>query len=372
MRGIYIHIPFCLRKCPYCDFYSVRLDEGLADKYIGALIRSFGAPKYKGLSADTVYIGGGTPTALSEDQITRLMGGVFEHFDIAKNAEITIEANPCTVDLGKLNAIRGTGINRISFGVQSANDRELGFLGRLHDYETAEAAILNAHRAGFDNISADIMLGLKGQDRDSLLASADRLTALPIGHISAYMLKIEPGTAFDNDKTRAEVCDDDTVSGLYLSLVERLEKRGFSQYEISNFAKAGLESRHNLKYWTGEEYVGFGPAAHSLFEGRRYYVPRDLSAYIAAPMQSEIDEEEPYNEREEYIMLALRLCQGLERARLTSLYGEDGERRIADKASLFEKSGLCRINDERIMLTPKGFLVSNSLILEFLSCVGLA
>ena len=273
MRGIYIHIPFCLRKCPYCDFYSVSYDDSLADRYIDALLRNFGANKYKGLQADTVYLGGGTPSALSIPQLERIIKGVFGSFDIANSAEVTIEANPCSVSYDKLKAMREMGFDRISFGIQSADDSELRFLGRLHDRDTALRAVNDACKAGFENISADIMLGLAGQTVSGLMNTADRLISLELSHVSAYMLKIEQGTPFDNIKIREKIADDELMSELYLSLVERLEKNGFYQYEISNFSKPGHESRHNLKYWTGEEYIGFGAAAHSLFEGQRYFVP---------------------------------------------------------------------------------------------------
>ena len=372
MRGIYIHIPFCLRKCPYCDFYSVRFDEKTAEEYTDALIRSFKLPKYKGLRADTVYFGGGTPSALPSELTGRIMQAVFECFDIDKNAEITIEANPCTVDERKLSAYREMGINRISFGVQSADDRELMSLGRLHDSETAQRAILSAHKAGFENISADIMLGVIGQDKQSLIRSADRLAELPLTHISAYMLKIEQGTPYDNDRVRATVADEDTVSDMYIELCERLEQKGFLHYEISNFARPGFESRHNLKYWTAGEYVGFGTAAHSLYMGRRYYVPKDIAAFIDAPFQQEIPEEEPHSEREEYIMLALRVSEGLDEKKLISLYGEEGTGRLMLLAKTYEKHGLCCISGSRVSLTPRGYLVSNTIIVEFLHAVGLA
>ncbi len=372
MRGIYIHIPFCLRKCPYCDFYSVRFDEHTAEEYTDALIRSFKNPKYKGLQADTVYFGGGTPSALPPRLTGRIMGALYDSFDIDKNAEITIEANPCTAAQIKLRQYREMGINRISFGVQSADDSELEGLGRIHDFERAQRAIEDAHRAGFENISADIMLGVAGQDVQSLMRTAERLTSLPITHISAYMLKIEPGTPFDNERTRAAIADEDTVSDMYIALCEKLEDKGFCHYEISNFAKAGFESRHNLKYWTAGEYAGFGTAAHSLYKGQRYYVPKDIAAFIDAPFQQEIEEEEPHSEREEYIMLALRVSEGLDEKKLISLYGEENTGRLMSLAKVYESHGLCRISGGRVSLTPRGFLVSNTIIVEFLHAVGLA
>lgn len=364
MRGIYVHIPFCLQKCPYCDFYSVRFDEGAVDAYADALVRNFKA--YSGVKADTVYFGGGTPSCLAVSTLGRIVNGLKESFDIAGNAEITIEANPCTVTPQKLRAYRDMGFDRISFGVQSADDNELRGLGRLHDADTAKRAVNAAHDAGFENISADLMIGVAGQTKDSLQRSIDTLTALPVSHISAYMLKIEPGTPFDNEHTRAAVADDELMRGMYLSLVKSLAERGFAQYEISNFAKAGFESRHNLVYWTGGEYIGFGPAAHSLYKGRRFYVPGDLEKYISSPTQPELDEDEPYSEREEYIMLALRLTSGLDTGKLISLYGLQGADRVTALARRYEKAGLCHVTPERISLTPEGFLVSNSIIVELM------
>ncbi|MBR1750979.1 MAG: radical SAM family heme chaperone HemW [Ruminococcus sp.] len=365
MRGIYIHIPFCLRKCPYCDFYSVRYDDDLAKKYVDALIRNFRSPRYKGLSADTVYIGGGTPTSLDERLIERLMNGVFDCFDIAEGAEITIEANPCSVNENKLRALRSFGINRISFGIQSADDDELRFLGRLHNFDAAREAVLAASRAGFLNISGDIMAGLSGQDISDLLNSTDKLCSLPLSHISAYMLSIEEGTPFDNDIVRASVADDDKMAELYLAMTDRLQKNGFYQYEISNFSLPGFESRHNLKYWQGDEYIGFGASAHSLFEGKRCYVPRDVHRFILSDCQTEEPEDIPYNERDEYIMLHLRLRSGISLKRLSEYYGDRAADAVRAKAALYEKNGLCLVSGDTVSLTPRGYLLSNSVIAEF-------
>ncbi len=364
MRGIYIHIPLCLRKCPYCDFYSVRYDDALAEKYVDALIRNFKSGRYKGLCADTVYIGGGTPSSLDEKLLDRLLRGVFDNFKIDKNAEITIEANPCSVSEDKLRAYLASGIGRVSFGIQSADDRELALLGRLHDYDTAEKAVLAAHRAGFDNISGDIMAGTPGQDRESLLKSIDRLCSLPLKHISAYMLSIESGTPFDNDDIRAQTADDDKMSELYLAMTQRLEEKGFCQYEISNFSQKGFESRHNLKYWLGEEYIGFGASAHSLYAGERYSVPPDIGRYITDPLQSEDPEPLPYDEKQEYIMLHLRVKSGISISRICELYGNAAADSVYAKAQVFEKNGLCVINGDSISLTASGCLVSNGIITQ--------
>ena len=372
MTGIYIHIPFCLRKCPYCDFYSVRIDNGLLESYIDALCRNFRAEKYRGVKADTIYFGGGTPSVLTGGQVRRIIQGLYESFCIADDAEITIEANPCTVDRDKLLQYRQAGINRISFGVQSADDSELKALGRLHDYEGARRAVTLAQDVGFDNISCDIMLGTPEQNMVSLLYSAGKICELPIKHISAYMLKIEKGTAFDCEEVRKNTADDELVSDMYLSLTEHLNGRGFEQYEISNYARAGYESRHNLKYWLGQEYIGFGAAAHSLFDKKRYYVERDVQKYISAPLQEEIPEEEAYDERQEYIMLRVRLKSGLEKQRLKELYGDLAAEEMVRFCRTLETGGLCRVDEKKISLTPKGFLVSNSIIARLCDIAGLS
>ena len=363
--GIYIHVPFCLRKCPYCDFYSVKYEADTVQKYVDAVCRNIREYKGRGITADTVYFGGGTPSLLSPQQIRCIINAAAESFRL-DFPEITIEANPCTVDYEKLLGYKEAGINRISFGVQSADDSQLEFLGRLHDFETAKSAVFNAKKAGFENISCDIMLGLAGQDMESLCKTIDRLTDLPINHISSYMLKIESGTKFDNDDIRRAVANEDLQCDMYLKSVELLEGKGFEQYEISNFAKSGKYSRHNLKYWKCGEYIGIGPGAHSYFEEKRFYVPKNLEDFISDKFQTEIVTENHPDRLEEYVMLSLRLKWGISIKRLTQLGGEKLAAKIAKKAEIFARAGLCKTDDDRIWLTPNGFLVSNSIIGTFL------
>lgn len=363
--GIYIHIPFCIRKCPYCDFYSVPFEKQLADDYVKSLCSHIEAYREYGVKADTIYFGGGTPSLLASEQIGRIMSAVNDSFFV-KDAEITLEANPSSVDYEKLCEYRKAGINRISFGVQSSDNSQLRFLERLHDFDSASKAVYDAQRAGFDNISCDIMLGLSGQDMNSLNATIDRITALPINHISAYMLKIEEGTAFDNDAVRSSVADDDLQCDMYLNTVERLDNLGFEQYEISNFAKEERYSRHNIKYWQGEEYIGFGPAAHSYFNGKRFCLPRDIIKYIENPLDTKNIIESNPDKAEEYIMLSLRLKWGISLKKVCELGSEKHMEFIKNKAEMYAKNGLCVIDNDRISLTPKGFLVSNSIIASFL------
>ena len=363
--GIYVHVPFCLRKCPYCDFYSVKYDVKTAEDYVQAVCRNLLKYKGMGIKADTLYFGGGTPSLLHTEQIEHIVKTVCDCFDVTK-PEITLEANPCTVDSDKLLGYRKAGVNRVSFGVQSADDRQLEFLGRLHNFEQAYIAVNNAVRAGFDNISCDLMLGLKGQTLDSLESSINSLTSMPIDHISAYMLKIEPNTPFDCDEVQNNVANDDLQCDLYLKAVQLLEQQGFEQYEISNFAKAEKYSCHNLKYWQGEEYIGIGPSSHSFFDGKRYCVPKKIDEFINLPTQSEILLENDPDKLEEYIMLSLRTKWGISLKKIGELVGQATCDVVKNKAQSLSLGGICKVENDRISLTPEGYLVSNSVISEFI------
>lgn len=362
--GIYIHVPFCRRKCPYCDFYSVVSDSKTIHEYVLALVRNISSFNSENTPVDTVYFGGGTPSLVEPSDISFILDAVKASFNLSEDAEITLEANPCSVDLCRLSAYRKAGINRISFGVQSANDTELSSLGRLHDFSLAEQAVINAKTAGFSNISCDLMLGTPNQTLKSLTKSIHSLASLGIQHISAYMLKIEEGTAFDCDAVRQAVADDDTVSDMYLSMCEELEALGYKQYEISNFSLPGCESRHNLKYWHLEDYIGFGPAAHSLWKGKRFYVPPDLNEYLNRDTQSIVIEDDSPDPLEEYIMLSLRLASGLSLDRIDNLGGNS--QAIIKTAERFIKAGLAELSNGMLYVTPKGFLVSNEMMLKII------
>ncbi len=363
-KGVYIHVPFCRRKCPYCDFYSVVADDETIHNY--ALTLAANIINFKGDKAnvDTVYFGGGTPSLMTPDDVELVLDAVRHTFTLFDNAEITLEANPCTVDFEKLSAFKQAGINRLSFGVQSANNDELSHLGRLHNFSQAELAVINAQKAGFKNISCDLMIGTPNQTLASLKESIHRLASLKIQHISAYMLKIEEGTAFDCDSVRNSVADDDTVSEMYLAMCQKLESLGYKQYEISNFSLSGYESRHNLKYWQGTDYIGFGPAAHSFWQGKRFFVPADLNTYLKSPTQPVVTEDESPDALEEYIMLSLRLCEGLSLAKLSGLGGNSNA--LSKAAQPFVDCGFAMLNGDRLSLTPRGFLVSNEIILKLI------
>ncbi len=353
MKGLYIHVPFCLRKCPYCDFYSVGYDESLAERYARAVIRNIRA--YGG-EFDSVYFGGGTPILMA-DRIGEILCAV----GFTQNAEITVECNPCEMTEEALETLLDAGVNRLSVGVQSLDNRVLAALGRRHDASTAENAILAAKKAGFGNISADIMLATPRQTADSLKSTLERLAELPLTHISAYMLKIEPNTPFGKDTP--ELPDEDETADMYLQTVRALSEHGFGQYEISNFAKEGFECRHNLKYWRREEYLGIGAAAHSLYKGRRFYIERGVEDFISAERQRELAEGELPDDREIYeerVMLGLRLAEGISEELYKPLL--KGLERIPEK--------YYGINDERLALTAEGFAVSNTIISMLLAALS--
>lgn len=378
MCGIYIHIPFCKRKCIYCDFYSVCGDGNLYSNFVSALNRSIEGRKDKRIAVDTVYFGGGTPTVLKSSQLALILNTVKNCFDVTPNAEITVESNPCTVTEESLSGLFNSGFNRISFGIQSANDDELSALSRLHNYEQAREAVLNARKAGFTNISADIMIGILNQTRQSLADSIEKITSLPVSHISAYMLKVEENTPLDemiktDGSILKSIADDDEMSDRYLLMCRLLEEKGFLHYEISNFAKSGFESRHNLKYWRCEEYLGFGPHAHSYFDNKRYFEDCDVFTFIKRKGYPKITyTDADVDKAKEYIMLSLRLENGLDTDRLADLDNEGRYGNIVSNAIEIN-----RLTDERLInisqngkhlsLTERGFLVSNTVISRLLN-----
>ncbi|MBQ4051077.1 MAG: radical SAM family heme chaperone HemW [Oscillospiraceae bacterium] len=352
--GLYIHVPFCASKCAYCDFYSrVRRDQ-LPD-YHAALKREISGWKEKGVKADTLFFGGGTPSLLTPEQIDELIVLCREVFSL--EGEITMEANPDTVTPESLRGYRAAGVNRLSFGVQSAIDSELKLLGRKHTFADAERAVYAARDAGFDNLTLDLMLGIPEQTADSLQMTLERIMSLRPEHLSCYLLKIEEGTVFYKRQMGSLCADEDTTADFYLAVCDHLKKLGYRHYEISNFALPGYESRHNLKYWRCEDYLGFGPAAHSCFGGRRFYHPADLAAYISgsAPV-----DDGPSGSAEEKLMLALRLEEGA-----GPLPGYDWEA-LRKRCAPYLKAGLMTEKDDRLSFTEEGFLLSNSLLAEIL------
>lgn len=360
--GIYIHVPFCGKKCGYCDFYSTSYRKDAADAYTQAVFRNIRCYENSAVSVDTVYFGGGTPSLLSSSQLEQILLEIRGCFHLSDNCEITLEANPNTVSGEKLSELRKIGINRLSLGVQSLNDRELKLLGRAHSAERAVKAVNDAVKAGFENISCDLMIALPNQSEKDLISSADRLTKLPIQHISAYILSVEEGTAFDCSEIRSRLPNDDEIAGLYTAMADLLRERGFRHYEVSNFARDGFESRHNCRYWKCLDYLGIGPAAHSCMDGKRFAAAADLGLFIDSPVQPvEITDNCPCG-FEEYSMLRLRLAEGLSLRDVENRFSQDKSMTISKKIAPLAKAGYVKFDGDRIALTEKGFLVSNSVI----------
>ncbi len=359
--GIYIHIPFCMQKCIYCDFYSLPHREEDMDAYVSALQAQLAGTDFAGYEADTVYFGGGTPSYLGSHRLTVLLEAVRAACPISSGAEITFEANPdSAAELSALSVLRRAGFNRVSLGMQSADDGELKALGRIHTMAQVRSAANAARNAGFDNLSLDLIYGLPGQDLPRWQKNLAAAVELSPEHLSCYGLKAEPGTPLYT--RRNTLPGDDVQADMYLATVDFLESRGYRQYEISNFAKPGRESRHNLKYWTLAEYAGFGPGAHSDFRGIRSAWERDLEAFLRrSPRLSESQAMTSKNREAEWLMLHLRLVQGLNPS--------DYENRFHHPFSVFlpflrlcEAAGYARLKAGCWRLTPQGFLVSNQII----------
>lgn len=365
--GIYIHVPFCTAKCPYCNFYSVKADEVLMDAYTGQICRALeNSARRWPRQADTLYFGGGTPILLGARRIGQILDVARRYFGL-EHAEITLEANPASTLEQTLQELYAAGINRLSFGMQSADGMELKRLGRRHTAHEAALAVAHAQKAGFTNISLDLMLGIPQQTVQSVEKSIAFCVETGVSHISAYLLKIEEDTPFGRDGT-ADCCPDpDIQAELYLHAVNVLEHNGFFQYEISNFARPGFHSRHNCKYWLGAEYLGLGPAAHSLMAGQRFFFPRDLGRFLSAkdPL-SLLQDDGPGGGPAEYAMLGLRLTQGIcreEAAARCPDYDWDG---LWQRARIMIRAGYMRLEKGRLFFTPEGFLLSNSILARLL------
>ncbi len=363
--GLYIHVPFCTQKCRYCDFYSLAKQENCFEKYTERVIEAvnFYCKKYA-RGYNSLYFGGGTPLLLGEEQLGRIIAAAKPF--LTADCEITAEGNPGTAEKVNFEKLREYGVNRLSFGLQSSNDGELKALGRIHTKAEAEAVVKTAQKAGFENISLDLMLGIPYQTEESLKESIAFCDGLGVQHISAYMLKIEENTPLYTSKLREFCADEEKAADFYLLACEELNKCGFEQYEISNFAKGGKESFHNLRYWLCGEYVGIGPSAHSFTEGRRWYFDRNLTDFLERPFEElELFESEG-GSWEEFAMLRLRLARGLDLDELAELYPEAPAEQIFQRALPFEKAGLLKIRGKNIAFTEKGFLLSNALTAEIL------
>lgn len=357
--GLYLHIPFCDGKCAYCNFFSKRGNAGELDEYTDHLIEAIVHwSKRIDRSVDTVYFGGGTPSLLGHERLIRIVTSVFERFEISKKAEITVEVNPSSTQNLDFKKMKEAGFSRLSIGLQSANDHELQILGRRHSINDARRTVASAQTAGFDNISLDVMLAIPEQTINSLNRTLRFCADCGVQHISAYILKLEKGTRFYAMKDQLSQFNDEAQALFYEHTVETLFRLGYHQYEISNFSLQGYESRHNLHYWHDEEYLGLGPSAHSFLNGRRFYYENDVHSFYA----NRIYEESDGGDSDEYIMLALRLTEGLTFEKYEEIFYHPVSRNLIAAATKLQKEGLCRVTDHSITLTVKGFLVSNAVI----------
>ena len=373
--GIYVHIPFCRSKCQYCDFYSLggSREKDLIDLYLQALpahIRECGA-RATAYTVDTVYFGGGTPTFFGAEGLVQIFNELQRRFDVSPEAEVTFEANPDSATAQVLQKLHSEGFNRMSLGVQNDNDELLKKLGRPHSYEQAVAAVKNARKAGFDNISLDLIYGLPGQSFDQWKATLDHVLELEPEHLSCYGLKVEEGTPLWEYRDCCNLPDDDDQADMYLYTCDRLAEAGFRQYEISNFAKPGYASRHNLKYWLGDEYLGFGPSAASDFAGKRFTIRADLMDYVEGILHggqilSECQEMPSRERAGEYLMLRLRTTVGVDAEEYTRRFLLPF-RPIGQLLERFREMGFVRQDETRYSLTPKGMLISNRILAELLA-----
>lgn len=372
--GIYIHIPFCVKKCAYCDFYSL-CDLSLQTNYVNALISQIASfrAEAKNRIVDTIYIGGGTPSILSGEQILRILKTVRKTFKVSEDAEITLEANPGTLNPEKLVAYHEAGINRLSIGLQSANPAELSMLGRIHTKEEFERSFLLARLEGFQNINVDIMYALPGQTEQTLSETLDYVIGFDPDHISFYGLTIEPETPFGRNKEiEALLPGEDVQVEMYLKSIDKLEGAGFFQYEISNFSKPGFECHHNMRYWKLEEYLGFGPAAHSFFDGMRYSYGKSIRNFITTPCQRNklLDSQEfSTNEEEalEFVMLGFRLRSGIDITEYGERFGEDFEAQYGERMQPFIEKEYIMKTKNGYRLSRRGFLISNYILSEILN-----
>ena len=372
--GIYVHVPFCRSKCQYCDFYSVTNKKDLDfDGYTQAVCTHI---KEAGMQApnhivDTIYFGGGTPSFFGGEGMAMILAAIRKNFDVSPTAEITFEANPDSVTDRLLRRVRGEGFNRVSLGIQCDDDNILKTLGRPHTYAEAVTAVKKLRKKGFRNISVDLIYGLPGQRPQDWNATLNNVLSLKPEHISCYGLQVEEGTPLYKMQEFYNLADDDAQADMYLSAVEILRKHGYHQYEISNFCKKGHTSRHNMKYWTGGEYLGFGPGASSDFGGSRFSMVRDVHRYIEGVLQGgtvveELQEVAPRERAAEYLMMRLRTTAGIDRETYENTYLLPFAP-LEELLLTYKQQNLAvQTYDGRWHLTARGFLLSNSIISDLL------
>lgn len=379
--GLYVHFPFCLHKCAYCDFYSVTEHDKISD-YIDALMLQCEdySTALEPYAIDSIFFGGGTPSIVPPKYMHEFIDCLYEKFNVSMNAEFTMEVNPATVKLSNLKKLHKAGVNRISIGAQSACNNELKALSRIHTYEEFEESFDIVRKAGFDNINVDIMYGIPEQTYESFCTTLEKIVALDPEHISLYNLKIEESTPFGQKSDELPLPDEDEEYRMYEHAIEYLAEHGYEQYEISNFAKKGKECVHNLKYWTCSEYLGLGTGAHSYFINTRFSFIKDIDTFIASLKDLDdnrkiTDENYTINPEErvgEYIMLSLRLAQGINTVEFERLFGVDFEKMFDELLPAYLENGFMKKTGIGYAFTTKGMYVSNyilSSMLDFSSAI---
>lgn len=361
--ALYIHIPYCKSKCGYCDFCSSP-DLSTVDAYVSELICRIKENK-AGKTVKSVYFGGGTPTYVGAERLCDILQAIKDNYDLSDNCEITAEANPGTVDLNGLIMMKKAGFNRLSAGIQTANDTELKALGRIsHTVSDGEALVKNARMAGFTNISLDLMYGIPLQTEKSLKQSLDFVLSQKPEHISAYALKLEENTPLC--KQKPVLPDDDTVADMYALINKTLKENGYNRYEISNFAKPGHESRHNLRYWQGGDYIGIGVSAASLIGNVRYLQSPDMNAFLHGKAPDTVEELDENGREEEYIMLHLRLSNGIDKKEYKEKFNIDFDEKYKKQIKKFVSGNIAVDTEDRFYLTDNGVFVSNAVIANFI------
>ncbi len=368
--GIYIHIPFCMKKCVYCDFLSAPANKDTISAYIDALINEISKCRQNTFrhQVQTIFIGGGTPSSIDARHIKRIIKTIYEHFDVSEFAEITIECNPGTVTKSKANAYKKAGINRISMGLQSANNEELKSLGRIHSFEDFIKSYNILRAAGFDNINVDLMSATMGQTVKSYENTLKKVIELGVEHISSYSLIIEEGTPL-YEATDLDLPSEEDEREMYYLTEKMLNKAGYKRYEISNYAKPDRECKHNISYWIGTDYIGFGIGAASLFENVRFSNGRDLQSYIDSNGLNGPCEEEELSENarmEEFMFLGLRMMEGISKRYFYRRFKTEFDTVYGKVTKKLVKQGLLIEDDDNVRLSKKGIDVSNYVMSEYL------
>ncbi len=366
--GLYVHIPFCKAKCRYCDFNSYAKMDEFIKPYFSALIKEAEYYKDTVQVVDTVYFGGGTPTSIPPELLGHTLKKLFELYNISEDAEITAECNPGTIDLAGLKVLRQSGINRLSIGLQTTDDEKLKVLGRIHTFDDFKKCFENARTAGFDNLSLDLMYGLPDQSLESWSDTLDAVLEFGAEHISCYSLKIEDGTQFAG--MELNLPDDDASADMYELAVKKLAEQGYDRYEISNFAKPGKESRHNLKYWHCDDFVGLGAGAYSCVRERRFSNICKIDEYIAAVQQNGFAEnmssiQSTDEQMSEFMFLGLRCRDGVNDSEFKARFGVSFTEIFGDAIKKYTNWGFLVFDGSCLRFSDKGFFVSNTILTDF-------